>query len=124
MRMRWRPGKVCLKTSNRRVWWYQQSAMEGYYGSETNLTRMFKNRDELPFSKQRYNYWRNRAMANDLPISTMALKEPYRHGLWRPPRPAIPPIQRMADANRALVNGGVAYQARALETAPCWFTIW
>src|SRR5258708_1563077 len=81
--------------------------MQGYYGSETNLTRMFKNRDELPFSKQRYNYWRNRAMANDLPISTMALKEPYRHGLWRPPRPAIPPIQRMADANRALVKAGL-----------------
>lgn len=103
--------------------WMQKSAMQGFARSEFNLAKMFADGLGTPSSAQRHAYWLHRAeikspdfvhdgQHHPIPAWTLEISEPCDRA-----NPSH------ADANEALVKGRVAYQARALAIAACWFHI-
>jgi TPR repeat protein len=125
--------------------WFQKSAMQGNVAAATNLSREFGSGAVVPRSEQRSAYWAARATLNDLdwyhqqvflPVPSWAADSAGQCDPRNPPRILTGQIDSSIDnypadgrprifrgSAQALAQGRVAYEARALETARCWFEV-
>lgn len=116
-------GTGVAKNLAQAVPWVQKSAMQGSYGAAADLAHMFNVGMGLPKSGQRSKYWAARAELTDgafvhtkdfLPIPAWATD---KSGPCQASNPSH------ANAAAAFSAGRVAYEARDLSTAACWFQI-
>jgi TPR repeat protein len=116
-------GTGVAKNLAQAVPWLQKSAMQGSYGAARDLAQIFNTGEGLPKSEQRSKYWQVRAELNDggfvhtkdfLPIPRWATE---KSGACEPSNPSH------SNAAAAFMAGRVAYEARALGIAACWFQI-
>ncbi len=116
-------GTGTAKNMAAAVPWVQKSAMQGNYGAALDLQHMFESGEGLPKSQQRAYYWGSRAELNDPAFvhTKNFLAVPQWATETAGPCQASNPAHLSAGA--ALSAGRVAYQARALDTAACWFQI-
>jgi TPR repeat protein len=102
--------------------WSQALAMEGSYVGAMELAEFFRRGQTVPASQQRARFWRARAAHLNPHVAHDASNpRPSWATDTSPPCEASNPSQ--ANANVALAYGRVAYQARAMTRAACWFQI-
>jgi len=114
-------GRGVARDTTQALFWIQRSAMQGDILAAAYLVSMFRDGIGVPKSAQRQAYWTHRGEANTSPEAlTGGAIPPWALQTSGPCDPANPP---RVNAQDALIKGRVAYQARALEIAACWFGI-
>jgi TPR repeat protein len=103
--------------------WLQRAAMQGEYSSAINLALMFEKGAGVPASAQRAAYWRKRAAAESPDDFHNDHVNPYPFYALQTSGPCDAARDAVVEAQAAYVHGFVAYQARDLVTAACWFRI-
>ena len=117
-------GTGVQKDLKQALWWFQQSAMQGNFSSAVYLASMFK-AGEAPASTERYYYWKKRAEATNPRFIHDEASGEGKIPAWalQTSGPCDPANPTHADLDRSFGSGRVAYQARAMDTAACWFSI-
>jgi TPR repeat protein len=103
--------------------WLQKSAMQGSYGAAIDLAHMFATGEDLPKSEQRANYWSVRAELIDPGFVHKKDFLPIPRWATDTAGPCDASNPSHANAGAAFNAGRVAYEARALDVAACWFQI-
>jgi TPR repeat protein len=102
---------------------FQKLAMQGSYYAAGNLGLMFANGAGTLKSKQRSSYWLERAHRIDPHILHAPDNVPTPRWAKETASDCAPGNPSGANAEQAFLQGRVAYQARALPPAACWFQI-
>jgi TPR repeat protein len=103
--------------------WFQKSAMQTEPYGEGNLSKMFRDGVGAPPSVQRQKYWANRAGLKNPDVIHDAQHNPVPDWARATAGPCDAANPSHMNANDAVNRGTVAYEARALEIANCWFQI-
>jgi TPR repeat protein len=115
-------GTGVQKDLDQAFFWTQSLAMEGSYSAALNLAAFFGGGQGVPASAQRVKFWKARAGYLNPEVAHNASN----------PRPSwavdtSPPCESSnpshADKNLAFAHGRIAYEARAIAAAACWFQI-
>lgn len=118
-----RIGQGVMKNPQQAFLWAQRAAMQADILGELTLADMFSTGDAAPLSRQRHMYWQLRADEKDDRFTHTANYNPIPVWASRIAGPCDPSNPQSLDIREAFWRGMVAYQARAFQTAHCWFTI-
>ncbi len=116
-------GTGVAKNPVQAVSWLQKSAMQGSYGAALDLAHMFAAGEDLPKSEQRANYWSVRAELINPDVVHRKDFLPIPRWATDIAGPCDASNPSHANAGAAFNAGRVAYEARALDMAACWFQI-
>ena len=116
-------GRGIPKNLDQGTAWAQRSAMRGSPIGSNLIEYMFLHGVGVPVSNQRHSYWDARTMGTSPMVIHDVQEHALRNWMLDTSEPCKPENPTRVNADDALKMGRVAFEARALQTAHCWFTI-